>query len=110
MPKTYDIQALLTELELDQETIMEILKEFRSFLIEAMPKLELAMSSGNLPETRSLSHTIKGSAGNMRVKAVYQTAYKMQTAADASDWATLKTLFEQLKIEAQEFLAETSSL
>lgn len=110
MPKTYDIQALLSELGLDQADILEILKEFRGFLEGALPKLENAMLAGNLPEARSLSHTIKGSAGNMRVQAVYQTAYKMQAAADAGDWATLKLLFAQLKGEAQEFLAETTNL
>ena len=110
MPKTYDLQALVTELELDQADIVELMLEFRTFLSDTIPQLEKSISAGDLPSSRSLSHSIKGSAGNMRVQAVYQTALKMQAAADVTDWATLKTLFVQLKTESQEFLAESANL
>jgi two-component system, sensor histidine kinase and response regulator len=89
MTKTFDIQAMISELELDREDVVELLQDFRTFLVETLPNLETAISSGDLKISRSLSHSIKGSAGNMRVNEVYQTALKMQDTADAGDIADL---------------------
>lgn len=45
MPKTYDAAALIEELELDQEDIVELLTDFREFLLETLPQLEAAINA-----------------------------------------------------------------
>jgi two-component system sensor histidine kinase/response regulator len=110
MPKTYDAAALIEELELDQEDIVELLTDFRAFLVETLPQLQSAITSEDLESSRSLSHSLKGSAGNLRVNAVYETAKKMQDVADQSDTAQLKVLWIQLKNNCDEFMVESENI
>ena len=109
MPNTFDVDAIIEELELDREDIVELLTDFREFLEGTMPKLEAALAGGDLSESRSLSHSIKGSAGNLRVNAVYITAKSMKDVADAGDLEQLKTLFIQLQGEVEAFLEESQT-
>jgi HPt (histidine-containing phosphotransfer) domain-containing protein len=110
MPKTYDATALIEELELDQEDIVELLTDFREFLVETLPQLEAAINSENITDSRSIAHSVKGSAGNLRVNAVYETAKQMQDVADENDVAQLKKLWPLLKKHSDDFLAESENI
>jgi HPt (histidine-containing phosphotransfer) domain-containing protein len=109
MPKIFDVDALIEELELDHEDIAELLTDFREFLSDTLPKLANAVQSGDLAESRSLSHSIKGSAGNLRVSQVYETAKKMQDMADEQNLDGLKELLPQIEAETQAFLTESEN-
>jgi HPt (histidine-containing phosphotransfer) domain-containing protein len=110
MPKTYDADALIEELELDKEDIEELMTDFKEFIIAELPELESAIEAGNCSEARSHAHSIKGSAGNLRINFVYETAKVMQDLADASDADKLKELLPELKKQIEEFLEELKDL
>lgn len=110
MPRTYNVDALIEELELDQEDIVELLTDFREFIEETVPQLEAALASDDLDQSRSLAHSIKGSAGNLRVQEVYGTSKEMQDLADAKDMAGLKALMPKLKAEVEDFMQESADI
>lgn len=110
MPNTFDVDALIEELELDQEDIVELLADFKDFIEETLPQLVSAVQEQNITESRSLSHSIKGSAGNLRINKVYETAKKMQDAADAKDGETLNTLLPEIQTNVKDFLDELATL
>lgn len=110
MPTTFDIDALIKELELDKEDIVELIEDFREYLPPAIKELEDAIAQGDLQASRSAAHSIKGSAGNLRVQAVYECAKKMQDEADAGNSDALAPLLEQIKKDADAFMQESSEL
>ncbi len=110
MPKTYDADALIEELELDKEDIVELMTDFKEFIIETLPQLETAIETGNCSEARSHAHSIKGSAGNLRINFVYESAKAMQDLADAADADKLKELLPELKSQVEDFLEELKDL
>lgn len=110
MPITYDIDALIEELELDREDVNELLVDFREFLEETMVDLESKVNGEELVEARALAHSLKGSAGNLRVNQIYGTAKAMQDVADAGNAAELKSLMVVLKQQSIDFLEESKDL
>lgn len=66
------------------------------------------MAAGDLKESRSVSHSIKGSAGNLRVNEVYRIAKAMQDEADNENLDQLKVLVVELRKHSDEFLAEVA--
>lgn len=110
MPKTFDLDALKNELELDQEDVVELFDDFKSFINETMPKLKSAVESGDMTESRSLAHSIKGSAGNLRIQEVYALSKQMQENSESSDAESLASNLAKLEAAVSEFLEELSSL
>jgi two-component system, sensor histidine kinase and response regulator len=110
MPNTFDINALIEELELDKEDIVELMDDFKDFITTALPNLENAINSGDTGEVRSVAHSIKGSAGNLRINFVYETAKTMQDAADAGEGDKLKELLPTIKTQIEEFIEESKDL
>ncbi|MBF0199225.1 MAG: Hpt domain-containing protein [Planctomycetes bacterium] len=110
MATTYDINALTEELELDQEDIVELLNDFREFLEGVKPDLEKVVSAGDASAVRSLAHSIKGSAGNLRVGEVYRVAKDLQDAADGKDVEKLKSIHSELSKHIEDFLVESANL
>jgi HPt (histidine-containing phosphotransfer) domain-containing protein len=110
MAKTYDINALIEELELDKEDIVELMDDFKDFIKDTVPQLEEAINSNNCAEARSHAHSIKGSAGNLRINFIYETAKVMQDLADAEDSNRLKELLPELKIQIEEFVEEVKDI
>ena len=110
MPKTYDIDALIEELELDKEDIVELMDDFKEFIATAIPELEEAIRLSDCNAARSVSHSIKGSAGNLRINFVYETSKIMQDAADSNDIDKLKELLPTIKSQVEEFVAESAEI
>lgn len=109
-PKTYNVDALIEELELDKEDIVELLGDFNDFLKSSLPELEAAINSGDIAQTRSVSHSIKGSAGNLRVQDVFEIAKQMQDAADANKAEELKDLMTKMTDASNAFFEEAKEL
>jgi HPt (histidine-containing phosphotransfer) domain-containing protein len=110
MPKTFDIDALKNELELDQEDVVELFDDFKSFIEETMPKLKAVVETNDMAQSRALSHSIKGSAGNLRIQEVYALSKQMQANSEASDGENLKVNFGKLETAVSEFLQELTTL
>ena len=109
MPKTFDIDALKNELELDQEDVVELFDDFKSFIDETMPKLKAAVQASDMAQSRTLSHSIKGSAGNLRIQEVYALSKQMQENSEASDEVSLNANLNKLEAAVSEFLEELST-
>lgn len=109
MPETFDIDALKNELELDQEDVVELFDDFKGFIKEAMPKLKAVIESSDMAQSRTLSHSIKGSAGNLRIQEVYAISKQMQENAEASDEESLRANLIKLESAVAEFLEELSN-
>jgi len=110
MPKTFDVDALISELELDQEDIVELFDDFKEFIEETMPELKKSIESSDMGKARSQSHSIKGSAGNLRINEVYEISKRMQDEAENSDSSGLEADYVKLEAAVAEFLEELTSL
>ena len=110
MPKTFDVDALISELELDHEDIVELFDDFKEFIQEAMPELKTSIESADMTKSRSQSHSIKGSAGNLRINVVYNIAKEMQDQAEANDAAGLSANYAKLEVAVAEFLEDLKNL
>jgi len=109
MPITFDLDALKSELELDHEDVVELIGEFRTFLIGTMAELEKAIHAKDFAKARSLAHSVKGSAGNLRVTKIFEIAKSMQFKVDEGQVQELSKMLPGLKMEAEAFLAESEN-
>ena len=110
MPKTFDVEALKNELELDDEDIVELFHDFKEFINETISELKSAVESGDMTKSRALSHSIKGSAGNLRIQEVHEISKQMQDDSEGSDVDALNSNLVKLEVAVAEFLAELASL
>jgi two-component system, sensor histidine kinase and response regulator len=109
MPVTFDVDALKSELELDHEDVVELIDEFRTFLIESMEGLDAAITAEDFTKARSIAHSIKGSSGNLRVGQVFEITKTMQFKVDEGQEQELASMLPELKKEAQAFLTESEN-
>ena len=109
MPKSFDEESLKRELELTHDDVVELISDFRNYLVPALETIEKSMASGDFKTCRTAAHTLKGSAGNLRINAIHVSAKAVQEAADAANAARLKELLEQIKKEVAEFMQETAN-
>jgi len=66
---------------------------------EIMPVLKNALDVKNFAEIQSRAHSIKGSAGNLRFKEVYEMAKEMElNAQDSNADFDYSTNFEAIKV------------
>ena len=73
-----------------------------SFLEEAnkiMPALKIAVETNNLEEIKENTHSLKGSAGNLRFKELYEMAKEMEiNAQENQSKFDYKSNFEAIKV------------
>lgn len=98
------VEKISAILKLNQEVTKDILNE----LIETLPvyfdKLYQFISIQNREGIKTVSHTIKGSCGNMRIECLRKLAEEIEkmnpfTFEEAlADYEKMKDCFEQLKL------------
>ncbi len=98
------VEKISAILKLNQEVTKDILNE----LIETLPgyfdKLHQLISVQNREEVKTVSHTIKGSCGNMRIEGIRKLAEEIEkmnpfTFEEALvKYEKMKDCFEQLKL------------
>ncbi len=76
-----DIQKLTKELMLNEEELLMLLKLFLKKMQKIIPKLEVAICEQNLKTISLLSHSIKGSSGNFRIKILQTLSNDMEKFA-----------------------------
>ena len=54
MPKTFDVDVLAEELELDEDDIVELLQDLREFLRLSIPELGTIVARGDVKNARSI--------------------------------------------------------
>ena len=110
MPKTFDLDALMSELELDREDVVELFDDFKGFITETLPELKAVIEAGDFAKSRTLSHSIKGSAGNLRIQEVYALSKQMQEDSENSNQQALNDNLAKLEPAVVEFLEELKTL
>ncbi len=100
-----DISKIVTELGIGKEVVVELLNEYLKESEVLLTKLGVAIASGDYAVMISTAHTLKGSAGNLRMTPIQDTARGIEMAAkEKKDKATmepqvvaLKALHEELR-------------
>lgn len=102
-----DRQRALNELGIPEAMYDELLSDLLKQVDDGINVLNEAVAANDLDTITQVSHSIKGSAGNLRVNSIYITAKELESAAKGKkdinvikeDLERLKTAFAGLKKE-----------
>ena len=84
IPKTVpgiNIQDALSALQIDQDVFLNILSGFRRNNKDTTANIRAAYNNNNWETLHHLVHSLKGSAGNIGAKALYEAAQALDTAS-----------------------------
>ena len=82
MQDRLDIQKIADELEFDLSDVEMLLDVFIETAEESLEVLDTAISTVNYSEICSASHSIKGSAANLKLLQVSELAKELEVAAN----------------------------
>lgn len=80
-----DYEALAQEMGIKPKHIPMLVKSFLDEAIVLLEKLEKAIEEKNYPQIAQFIHSIKGSAGNMKLDDLYEMGKIMELAANESE-------------------------
>lgn len=80
-----DTQKLTKELMLDEEELLMLVKLFLKKMKKTMPELHEAIAKKDMKSIGLLSHSIKGSSGNFRIKSLQVLSSEMENRAKIND-------------------------
>lgn len=84
----------------DRETVIGLLNAFCSTTEGLVTKAEQAITLDDLDAVRKTAHSIKGSAGNVGVDAVFHAAERVETCAVSGD---VPSAAEQVRLLRRKF-------
>ena len=94
-----DLNKIEAELGIGKDVVVELLKEYLKESEGLLSKLEAAVASGDYAVMVSTAHTLKGSAGNLRVTSIQDAARTVEMAArEKKDKAAMEPQVGALKI------------
>ena len=67
--------------------------------------IEQGIASGDMEKVSHAAHTLKGSAGNLSIVAIYEQAIALEDAAKANDAAQAAEVLKKLEQSSAEFIA-----
>ena len=97
---------LLERVDNDRELLRELLALFKEDFPRTIRSLEAAVSSGDLKNSGSLSHTLKGMLSNLGGARAAAAAARLEELACAGEIAALRGAFDALEREAGRLLPE----
>ena len=97
---------LLARVDNDGELVRELLALFKEDFPRTVRSLEAAVSSEDLKNSGSLSHTLKGTLSNLGAARAAAAAASLEKLACAGETAALKDAFDALEREAGRLLPE----
>jgi CheY-like chemotaxis protein/nitrogen-specific signal transduction histidine kinase len=104
-----DIEAALKRLSGNKDLLRRILAEFRESYAYAGRDILALTQSGQLTEARRLAHTIKGVAGNLSAKRLFEEACMLESALreeDADRALSLCPGFDETLVKTLEAMGE----
>ncbi len=93
----FDRASLLEFLCGDEDNAKKIVKIFMREMPDQVKSVRELVNQANLPGVVEQVHKIKGAAGNVGGRALYETAYAMETAGRSGDLEKLKSLLPELE-------------
>ena len=94
-----DIQKIADELDFDLSDVEMLLDVFIETAEESLEVLNTAIITLNYDEIYNVSHSIKGSAGNLKLLKISDLAKKLELAAASKEEIEYKEISLQLSIE-----------
>jgi CheY-like chemotaxis protein/HPt (histidine-containing phosphotransfer) domain-containing protein len=79
-PVIMDIEDALARLGIEKSFFVELASRFIESNRNIVSEIRQALESGNRDEARRCAHTLKGAAGSLSAKAVYETARELESA------------------------------
>ena len=86
----------------DEEIVKEIYAEYANSIREKLPEFESALASDDWTGLDKLAHAVKGNALATGDNELADVAISLRAAAKMSEKDTARTLFEKIKLLAQE--------
>jgi CheY-like chemotaxis protein len=80
-----DIDAALEELGVGRESVLRVLGKFRDKYRDIVPEFRALADAGDWQAFHDLAHSLKGSAGQLRINAVQKAAYFLETASKTGE-------------------------
>ena len=91
-----DTRAALARLDGDRDFYQSVLVLCRRDWPEILRSIKQALAARDLPQTRRLTHTLKGHAGNIGADALREAAQQLENACAADDQAAAEACLEKL--------------
>lgn len=101
----YDIESVSQELHVRPQVLEKILKSFSNTLNQKILKLDGLVARNDIAQIRAILHEVEGTAGNLRLKSVYESAGRMHKAVKAKEpFEKVSALFKIFKNESFLFI------
>jgi len=97
---------LLERVDNDQELLRDLLNIFKEDFPLTMRSLESAVAAGDLKNSATLCHTLKGMLSNLGGARAAAAAARLEVVASAGETASLQVALDALKCEAARLLPE----
>lgn len=80
-----DVEGALESLNLDIDSYVQILKQFREVNMDYTSRIWAAFNDSNSEKLKGLAHSIKGSSGSIGAKSLYETASALELASSEDE-------------------------
>ncbi len=100
----FDIASALDRTGGDIELFCEIAEFFIDLAEEMVEKIDVSIKSGDLDMVSKVAHSLKGSAGNLSAKPVFETSLNLERAANEGDADQCQELFTALEAQVPALL------
>lgn len=87
----------------DDDTVVDILKDFFNNAIKQVKDLEMAISSNDFFQIDQIAHSIKGAAGNLRIDSIYELAKTLEFIGKEENPENMESVYYELKQEIEKY-------
>ncbi len=94
----------------EPDVLAEVLRLFLDEVPPRMARLRNAWESGDIEEMHRAAHSLKGSAGNIGAKRLYEVCSKLDALGKAGDLASAAPLVDALGVEFGKVESEINRL
>ena len=101
----FDISTVNELYDVLEDDISGIYEEFRADVSSMISKLKEAEEASDIDVIKSVSHTLKGSSGNIGLRKISEIARNIEENAGKGDISDLSVLLKDIDISVQETLA-----
>ena len=101
-----DMNQLAQKMDIDKEDAELLMEMFMQSANENMHNLYQAIESGDFDTIRSEAHSIKGSAANLTLQEIYETAKEIESAASFKKEIDYRSLYNRLGQKLYELIEE----
>lgn len=101
-----DFQELLDRVDNDRQLLYELFSIFKDDFPGSLAKLRDAVTRGDLAEIARLSHTLKGTLGNLAADPAMNSAARLEQTARAGQAAQLTAALADFERNANSTLTE----